>query len=85
MTFTIERNPADKCLECGFEVLATAPRAAACTRCGAIHGRTDDLQLRALTMRERAELAGDHDRMREFRRVHRDAHFAKAKTVAAGG
>lgn len=86
----VYRMPAQHCFECGKKLDAVAATqgcerdeppgegaATMCLGCGAIYGISARLEIRELTMRERAELAGDHDAMGEFRRINRQAHFAR--------
>lgn len=90
----VTRAPEAHCVECGHAINAYGTvegsdvqpipneSLTVCLKCGAVHMIGDGLKIRELTMRERAELAGDHDRMRELREITRTVHFARAKSMA---
>ena len=89
-------TPQQKCLECatnldmiggstGHDPESVESSKVVCTVCGAIYFLTAERRIRELTLRERAELAGDHDQMRGFRAVNRGAHFFRARQMGVGG
>jgi uncharacterized protein with PIN domain len=79
------------CAECGGarmeaqtiepDVLIENETVVMCGDCGALYMVGKEFRIRELNYGERKQLAGDHDRMGEFRGKNRKTHFARAARV----